>query len=1842
MKKIILLLTLIIGISQVLFTQNAIVGSGFTTGWGSACSNGNDYTYFSASIGTTYTSGDLTPKGTGNQYWRMAVGWSSTYKQLNNTSSEDNLVTSGIKYSLYTTCVSSGALYKNVSSTSNRYVFKTLDTGVSPTGTWVFFELGGSSVSVNNVSQSPSSSSVTSSDVVTVTATLSSSFPAGQGAYLRYTTDSWSTSTVVSMSGSGTSYTGTIPAQISGKTVSYYVFTSGSGLTISSADANLYTINWNAGSLNGGSNYSYTVSAAASAPTVTTTSISNITSTSASSGGTVTSNGGSSVTAEGVCWNTTGTPTTADSKTTDGTSTPFTSSLSSLSAQTKYYVRAYATNSVGTGYAGSDLPFYTLSSPATAGSFAWGTNSGCGGSAVLNWTGATFPGSGATTKGYVLLRATSPNTPVLGNSNGAAPTAGSNTTIVSSTLSSSATTYTDAPTSGSTYVYLLVPFTWDGTNAATYNYLTTLSTTSVAVSSGVTWLGGTSTDWGTASNWCGGVPTSSTDVTIPSGTTYSPTVSSGAVAKTVTINSGATLNGGTNTLTVSGNFTNNGTFTAATGTVVFNASATISGTVAFNNLTTGVSLNLGTATTVNGTFQLNSGYSLSGTAPIYGASSTLKYNSGGSPGRGLEWSASGAGTIGTTVGYPNNVQVSNNTTLNCNNGSTTTRAIAGNLTIDSGSSLYCDYSGGSCALIVGKNITMAGNLSLGVSSGGDLTLGGNFTKNGGQLNTNGRAVTFNGTSGQTISGSGSLNGSGNIDCFTYMSVANGSGGSITLNIPVNVSNTLNLNSGIVTTTSTNILYVSSNATGAVSGGSATSFVNGPLKRANGTSGEYKFPVGVGTTYLPCSVTNPSASTNITAQAFASGSGGSLAGYDISTTEYWKITADVSATGTVSLARATVSPYTSVATGSTVNGSYTNLNGSTTSTLISSNTIAAGSSSNVNTSTYYAFCKVTSAIYYYKSSGDVTWSSSNNWLVSTDGVNYATTSTAPSAVSVYNIIVQSGNTLSISSTATTPVSANFFVNGTLEFKSGGSVSTAPTYGASSTLKYNDSGTRSVGTEWSTFTDTSNATDTSVPTSAGVGNPANVEVTAGTVNETLISSYDKHLFIADDFIVRAGATINFTMIDTHVSTGWATKGLIVGDSIINYGSVNTVNDNTHQSYKCGTFINESTGTWILGNLPVGNDMYTSGDFMNWNSTYNSVNFNGRALILYGSKNPQTIGGSASQPLYEIDYLIVSKDAGTMAVSQKNLYCSGYANGQAGGGAITVSSGILDLSDRTVQIADNQTNNFSTITMGTTGYLRTNSGTKLYILGNETTKNTGTLRFDQTTPGTTNVIGVLRLNRSNSQAELDVANGFIVNDSLRVQQGLLKSTADIQLNSTAVGVLSSANSTAQLTVNNLVFCKTSTKSAEFYKNVRTLTINGKVRAKVTFDQTGKWHFISFPYAVSNVYKSDGTTPAVLGTDYSLGEYDASKRALNVSGWKSSTDNPMAAGKGYIINKKSTLEDLYFDGSVTGSDAMFNSTNTKTLTYTPSSICDCDAGWNFIAHPLSASATPALSSGEFAYSYDASKDSYKLWYYENNKGYTYGSSSLRPFDAFFVKTPSPSAVTLSYSGYTNPIQNVKSETPSSEDVITLNLTANNTQYETFVRILNDATANYDVMYDAPYSTPMSGTTPRMYSLIGSDMYALNSVPEVSQVPVGVRLPASGSYSFNWTISSPTLPVTLTDKTTGVVTDLSSVDSYNFTSDVSGDINDRFILNIGKKVVTVVPDDSTNGVVISGGDKQVDIKGLSAGDRVLLYDASGRLLKNVKTNDSYIVVPVPDSGVYMLEIDSNHANPLRSKVVVF
>jgi hypothetical protein len=104
-----------------------------------------------------------------------------------------------------------------------------------------------------------------------------------------------------------------------------------------------------------------TITALSSSPTVTTTAASNLFFFSATSGGNVTSDGGATITARGIVWHTSPSPTIAlTTKTTEsGTTGAFTSSLTGLRQNTVYYIRAYATNSVGTSY-GSEITIQTL------------------------------------------------------------------------------------------------------------------------------------------------------------------------------------------------------------------------------------------------------------------------------------------------------------------------------------------------------------------------------------------------------------------------------------------------------------------------------------------------------------------------------------------------------------------------------------------------------------------------------------------------------------------------------------------------------------------------------------------------------------------------------------------------------------------------------------------------------------------------------------------------------------------------------------------------------------------------------------------------------------------------------------------------------------------------------------------------------------------------------------------------------------------------------------------------------------------------------------------------------------------------------------------------------------------------------------------------------------------------------------------------------------------------------------------------------------------------------------------------------------------------------------------
>ena len=135
-------------------------------------------------------------------------------------------------------------------------------------------------------------------------------------------------------------------------------------------------------------------------------------------------------------------------------------------------------------------------------------------------------------------------------------------------------------------------------NAGTYDVVinglcgnVTSNAVAVVVAAANSWLGTTSTDWNNPANWCGGIPTSTTDVVINASTPFQPVINATlANVRNLTVNNGATLSVASNgTLSVYGNLANNGTFTAPAGFVFFKgaaaqtSSALSAGTVLMNN-----------------------------------------------------------------------------------------------------------------------------------------------------------------------------------------------------------------------------------------------------------------------------------------------------------------------------------------------------------------------------------------------------------------------------------------------------------------------------------------------------------------------------------------------------------------------------------------------------------------------------------------------------------------------------------------------------------------------------------------------------------------------------------------------------------------------------------------------------------------------------------------------------------------------------------------------------------------------------------------------------------------------------------------------------------------------------------------------------------------------------------------------------------------------------------------------------------------------------------------------------------------------------------------------------------
>jgi uncharacterized repeat protein (TIGR01451 family)/gliding motility-associated-like protein len=246
-----------------------------------------------------------------------------------------------------------------------------------------------------------------------------------------------------------------------------------------------------------------------------------------------------------------------------------------------------------------------------------------------------------------------------------------------------------------------------------------------------TWLGTTSTDWNTATNWCNAtLPTSTTDVIISSGGNQPTIGAAGGLCRNITINTSATLTvGSTGTLSVSGAITKNGNLTLTSGSTVNYAGGTQSVlNVTYSNLTlSGTSIKtLGGTTIVNSALTINSGATLA----TNNSSLTLGGNF-------INSGTISAGSSSIIINGTANQSIA---------GFTTTGTVS--MTKTAGTATFIGAVSGSGLTINGTGGTL--NLGVGLAH----TFSGTWTRTAGTLDGGSSSITFSKTGTSMFSGTG--------------------------------------------------------------------------------------------------------------------------------------------------------------------------------------------------------------------------------------------------------------------------------------------------------------------------------------------------------------------------------------------------------------------------------------------------------------------------------------------------------------------------------------------------------------------------------------------------------------------------------------------------------------------------------------------------------------------------------------------------------------------------------------------------------------------------------------------------------------------------------------------------------------------------------------------------------------------------------------------------------------------------------------------------------------------------------------------------------------------------------
>ena len=475
----------------------------------------------------------------------------------------------------------------------------------------------------------------------------------------------------------------------------------------------------------------------------------------------------------------------------------------------------------------------------------------------------------------------------------------------------------------------------------------------------------------------------------------------------------------------------------------------------------------------------------------------------------------------------------------------------------------------------------------------------------------------------------------------------------------------------------------------------------------------------------------------------------------------------------------------------------------------------------------------------------------------------------------------------------------------------------------------------------------------------------------------------------------------------------------------------------------------------------------------------------------------------------------------------------------------------------------------------------------------------------------------------------------------------------------------------------------------DVPELVINGSLQHKaksitqwIRIDGRRYYNFIvPYPVRKSQITFANGEE-AVFDLDYTIDVYDGEKRAQTQLGgnWTQYTGDILHPGVGYTMAVAPKVGHTYAELvlPMPDGDLSTGEPDSKSLyinAWGNEETRPNHKGWNLIGNPylqtygndhLYTEAESMLTTGKLV-----PDEEHPGWWKNDNSAIPYvtminsahndymqvdvATTELLPFRTFFVQvgkpeTASGTQVNLTFNKTSRKVSAApkfvnKEERPSVTRVGFF-ITGDDAK-DNFGIIVGD---NYSPKYDM--QADLSKEFGSLYSLKGYTlqdednlMLAFDAVhPDrlAQPIPVGVRLPKQGEYTFSiderYNLGAFE-HIYLTDNVMNKHVDLIG-ESYTFEG-TKEQINNRFSLTLvlRPKVVTSI-DEVVSGMYISSRDGAIMLTGLPKNADVYVYDMAGHIVsRDHISNHSTAVYSVP-SGVYQVRVVSNGENALFKTIV--